>query len=194
MVGAPVGSSGAAAPQAIRDRLSASSSNHGPKGGTAPAGHKLWRIHSAFDLPAKRSAMSNAPLCLGVNARSIPVVEGEIRITYRAYLQPYRIAVVREEGADVLIRAAGDARWLHADGEPSIFSPNSQASPRYLSPSSSTQSAAARPAPLPQKIPSRRSRARAARHRREGPSISKTLAARYLHDLAPLGPSRSPTS
>ena len=53
------------------------------------------------------------------------MVKGEIRIGPRiksggrAYLQPDRIAVVREEGADVLIRAGWrNARWLDADGEP----------------------------------------------------------------------------
>ena len=47
------------------------------------------------------------------------MVKGEIRITDRAYLQPDRIAVVLDEGADVLIRAGWrNARWLDADGEP----------------------------------------------------------------------------
>jgi hypothetical protein len=49
----------------------------------------------------------------------IAVVKGEIRIADRAYLQPDRIAVVLDEGADVLIRAGWrNARWLDADGEP----------------------------------------------------------------------------
>ena len=47
------------------------------------------------------------------------MVKGEICITDRAYLQPDRIAVVLDEGADVLIRVGGrNARWLEADGEP----------------------------------------------------------------------------
>ena len=49
----------------------------------------------------------------------IPVVKGEIRIADRAYLQPDRIAIVLEQGADVLIRAGWrNARWLDAEGKP----------------------------------------------------------------------------
>jgi hypothetical protein len=47
------------------------------------------------------------------------VVEGEIRIGDRAYLQPDRMAIVLDAGADVLIRAGWkSARWLDADGHP----------------------------------------------------------------------------
>jgi hypothetical protein len=47
------------------------------------------------------------------------VVKNEIRIADRAYLQPDRIAAVRDAGADVLIRAGWkNARWLDAKGLP----------------------------------------------------------------------------
>ena len=47
------------------------------------------------------------------------VVQGEIRIGDRAYLQPDRIAAVLDQGADILVRAGWKgARWLDADDEP----------------------------------------------------------------------------
>jgi hypothetical protein len=47
------------------------------------------------------------------------VVEGEIRIADRAYLQPDRMAAVIDAGADVLIRAGWkSAAWLDANGDP----------------------------------------------------------------------------
>ena len=49
----------------------------------------------------------------------IPVVEGEIRIADRAYLQPDRMAAVLDAGADIVVRAGWkNARWLDAEGEP----------------------------------------------------------------------------
>ena len=46
------------------------------------------------------------------------MVKGEIRIADRAYLQPDRIALVLEQGADGLIRAGWrNARWLDAEGK-----------------------------------------------------------------------------
>ena len=49
----------------------------------------------------------------------IAVVEGEIRIADRAYLQPDRMASVLEGGADLLVRANWkNARWLDAEGAP----------------------------------------------------------------------------
>ena len=42
-----------------------------------------------------------------------PVVEGEIRIGDRAYLQPDRIGEILEAGADIVVRAGWkNARWL----------------------------------------------------------------------------------
>ena len=112
----------AAAPQASRGRLiRIIDVTTVPKAGAAAKrGNKLWRIHSAFDLPAERFGhFELTDQHGGETLDRIPVVKGEIRITDRAYLQPDRIAVVLDEGADVLIRAGWrNARWLDADGEP----------------------------------------------------------------------------
>jgi hypothetical protein len=52
----------------------------------------------------------------------IPVIKGEIRIADRAYLQPDRIALVLEAGADVLVRGKWKgARWRDKDGRPIDF-------------------------------------------------------------------------
>ena len=82
--------------------------------------NKLWRIHSAFDLPAERFGhFELTDQHGGETLDRIPVVKGEIRIADRAYLQPDRIAIVLEQGADVLIRAGWrNARWLDAEGKP----------------------------------------------------------------------------
>jgi len=112
----------AAAPQASRGRLiRIIDATTVPKAGAAAKrGNKLWRIHSAFDLPAERFGhFELTDQHGGETLDRIPVVKGEIRIADRAYLQPDRIAVVLEQGADVLIRAGWrNARWLDAEGEP----------------------------------------------------------------------------
>jgi hypothetical protein len=112
----------AAAPQASRGRLiRIIDATTVPKAGpAAKRGNKLWRIHGAFDLPAERFGhFELTDQHGGETLDRIPVVKGEIRIADRAYLQPDRIAVVLDEGADVLIRAGWrNARWLDADGEP----------------------------------------------------------------------------
>src|SRR5581483_2929602 len=81
---------------------------------------KIWRIHSAFDLPGERFGhFELTDQTEGERLDRIPVVAGEIRIADRAYMQPDRIAVVLEAGADVLIRAGWKgARWLDAKGKP----------------------------------------------------------------------------
>jgi len=80
----------------------------------------LWRIHSAFELPAERFgffAVSDQQE--GERFDRIPVVKGEIRIADRAYLQPNRIAGVLAAGGDILVRAGWKgARWLDAEGNP----------------------------------------------------------------------------
>ena len=83
-----------------------------PKAGAAAKkGNKLWRIHSAFDLPRERFGFFElTDQHGGETLDRIPVVKGEIRIADRAYLQPDRIAIVLEQGADVLIRAG----WRNA--------------------------------------------------------------------------------
>ena len=91
-----------------------------PKAG--PAARKkseLWRIHSAFDLPHERFGhFELTDQQVGETLDRIPVVKGEIRLADRAYLQPDRMAVVLEAGADFVIRAGWkSARWLDADGD-----------------------------------------------------------------------------
>src|SRR5713101_618774 len=68
----------------------------------------LWRIHSAFELPAERFGFF-----------ALTDQQGEIRVADRAYMQPERIAAVIEAGADVLVRAGWkSACWLDGDGNP----------------------------------------------------------------------------
>jgi hypothetical protein len=80
----------------------------------------LWRIHSAFELPAERFgffALTNQ--AEGERFDRIPVVNGEIRIADRAYLQPNRIASVLAAGGDIVVRAGWKgARWRDAEGAP----------------------------------------------------------------------------
>ncbi len=92
-----------------------------PKAG--PAARKkseLWRVHSAFDLPHERFGhFELTDQQEGETLDRIPVVKGEIRLADRAYLQPDRMAVVLEAGADFVIRAGWkSARWLDAKGLP----------------------------------------------------------------------------
>jgi hypothetical protein len=112
----------AGAPQAAHGRLiRIIDATTVPKAGRlAKKGNKLWRIHSAFDLPGERFGFFElTDQHGGETLDRIPVVKGEIRIADRAYLQPDRIAVVLDEGADVLIRAGWrNARWLDAKGGP----------------------------------------------------------------------------
>jgi hypothetical protein len=92
-----------------------------PKAG--PAARKnsqLWRIHSGFDLP--QECFGHFELTDqkgGETLDRIPVVRGEIRLADRAYLQPDRMAVLLEQGADFVIRAGWkSAHWLDAEGRP----------------------------------------------------------------------------
>lgn len=92
-----------------------------PKAG--PAARKnseLWRIHGAFDLPYERFGhFELTDQREGETLDRIPVVKGEIRLADRAYLQPDRMASVRADGADFVIRAGWkSARWLDAEGCP----------------------------------------------------------------------------
>ena len=92
-----------------------------PKAGrVAKTNNKVWRIHSAFDLPAERfGSFELTDQQGGETLDRIAVVKGEIRIADRAYLQPDRISTVLEAGADILVRAGWkNARWLDADGGP----------------------------------------------------------------------------
>jgi hypothetical protein len=111
-----------ATPQAGRGRLiRIIDATAVPKAGVAARQrNKLWRIHSAFDLPGERFGhFELTDQHGGETFDRIPVVEGEIRIGDRAYLQPDRIAIVIDQGADVLVRASWkSARWLDAEGKP----------------------------------------------------------------------------
>jgi len=92
-----------------------------PKAGTlARRENKLWRIHSAFDLPSERFGFFElTDEKGGERLDRIPVVEGEIRIGDRAYLQPDRMGELLDAGADIVVRAGWkNARWLGPDGKP----------------------------------------------------------------------------
>jgi len=80
----------------------------------------LWRVHSAFELPAERFGFFEVTdQREGERFDRIPVVKGEIRIADRAYMQPHRIAAVLAAGGDILVRAGWKgARWLDGDGNP----------------------------------------------------------------------------
>jgi hypothetical protein len=112
----------AAAPQASRGRLiRIIDATTVPKAGRlAKNGNKLWRIHSAFDLPSERFGFFElTDEHGGETLDRIPVVKGEIRLADRAYLQPERIAGVLDQGADLVVRAGWrNARWLDGDGNP----------------------------------------------------------------------------
>lgn len=111
-----------AAPKASQGRLiRAIDATHVPKAGAAAKKeNKLWRIHSAFDLPCERFGhFELTDEREGERLDRIPVVKGEIRLADRAYLAADRIAPVLEAGADIVIRAGWKrARWLDAQGEP----------------------------------------------------------------------------
>lgn len=112
----------AAAPEASRGRTIRiiDATTVAKAGSAAKRDSKLWRIHSAFDLPRERFGhFELTDQQAGETFDRVPVVPGEIRIGDRAYLQPDRIATVLDAGADVLVRAGWrGARWLDAEGRP----------------------------------------------------------------------------
>jgi hypothetical protein len=112
----------AAAPKASRGRLIRiiDATTVPQAGPAARRNSELWRVHGAFDLPYERFGhFELTDQQEGETFDRIPVVKNEIRIADRAYLQPDRIAAVRDAGADVLIRAGWrNARWLDAKGLP----------------------------------------------------------------------------
>ena len=92
-----------------------------PKAGRdARRNNGLWRVHSAFELPAERFGfLELTEESEGERIDRIPVVPGEIRIADRAYLQPERMARVIAAGADILVRAGWKgARWRDALDRP----------------------------------------------------------------------------
>jgi len=110
------------APEASRGRLiRLVDATTVPKAGRlAKTRNRLWRIHSAFDLPNERFGFFELTDQQGGETLDrIPVVEGEIRIADRAYLQPDRMARVLDAGADIVVRAGWkNARWRDAEGAP----------------------------------------------------------------------------
>ena len=111
----------AAAPKASRGRMiRIIDATAVPKAGPAArTKSELWRIHSAFDLPYERFGhFELTDQQTGETLDRIPVVKGEIRLADRAYLQPDRMAILLDAGADLVIRAGWkSARWLDVDGE-----------------------------------------------------------------------------
>jgi len=104
-------------------------------GTTAHQQNRLWRIHSAFDLPHERFGYFElTDQKGGERIDRIPVVKGEIRIADRAYMQPDRIGAVLKAGGDVIVRAGWkSARWIDAKGAPlDLFSEFRKASARGL--------------------------------------------------------------
>jgi hypothetical protein len=89
------------------------------KGLDARKNNKLWRIHSAFDLPQERFGhFELTDQQAGETLDRIPVIAGEIRLGDRAYLQPDRMATLLEAGADFVIRAGWkSAHWLDGEGD-----------------------------------------------------------------------------
>src|SRR5437762_1714321 len=112
----------AAAPAASRGRLIRiiDATTVCKAGKLAKTRNRLWRVHSAFDLPGERFGFFElTDERGGERLDRIPVVKGEIRVADRAYLQPERMAAVMTEGADILIRAGWkNAHWLDENGEP----------------------------------------------------------------------------
>lgn len=92
-----------------------------PKAGVAARrGNGIWRVHSAFDLPAERFAgFAVSEEKGGERLDRIAVEPGEIRIADRAYMQPDRVARVLVAGGDVIVRCGWrNAAWLDATGAP----------------------------------------------------------------------------
>jgi hypothetical protein len=91
-----------------------------PQAGTLARENKLWRIHSAFDLPSERFGFFElTDEKAGERFDRTPAVKGEIRIGDRGYLQAGRMAGVLAAGADILGRAGwNNARRLDDDGRP----------------------------------------------------------------------------
>jgi len=90
-----------------------------PKAGAAARrGNGVWRVHSAFDLPAERfTGFAVSQEQGGERLDRIAVEPGEIRLADRAYLQPDRIAAVLAAGGDVVVRASWrNAAWLDTTG------------------------------------------------------------------------------
>jgi hypothetical protein len=113
---------GSAAPKASQGRpiRIVDATNVLKAGAAAKTKNKLWRIHSAFDLPSERFGFFElTDEHGGEQLDRAPVIKGEIRIGDRVYMQPDRIAALLEAGADIVVRSGWrHARWLNANGAP----------------------------------------------------------------------------
>src|SRR3954453_4367032 len=70
-------------------------------GAAARRGNGIWRVHSAFDLPAERfTGFAVSEEIGGERLDRIAVALGEIRIADWAYMQPDRVAAVLAAGGD----------------------------------------------------------------------------------------------
>src|ERR1700719_102033 len=71
-----------------------------PKAGREARQHNgIWRLHSAFDLPAERFGqfvLTDEHKAEQIDR--IAVIRGEIRIADRVHLQPNRVATVLDQG------------------------------------------------------------------------------------------------
>jgi hypothetical protein len=109
------------APEAGRGRLiRLIDATNVPQAGTAAhRRNRVWRVHSAFDLPAERFGHFELTDQQGAERLDrIPVVKGEIRIADRVYLHPDHMAAVLDAGADIVVRAGWkNARWLDEGGK-----------------------------------------------------------------------------
>lgn len=112
----------AAAPAASRSRLiRLIDATVVPKAGAAARGGTgVWRIHSAFDLPAERfSFFALTDEREGERFDRIAVAPGEIRVADRLYMQPDRIAAVLAASGDVVVRTGWrNAAWRDGAGAP----------------------------------------------------------------------------
>jgi hypothetical protein len=92
-----------------------------PKAGAQARKHnRLWRIHSAFDLPMERFGHFELTDEKGAERLTrAPVIAGEIRLADRGYMHPEAIAAVIDAGGDIVVRAGWKSvTWLDAKGEP----------------------------------------------------------------------------
>jgi IS4 transposase len=89
-------------------------------GASSKTNNKLWRVHSAFDLPSERFGFFElTDERGGERLDRTPVIKGEIRLADRVYMQPDRIAALLAAGADIVVRSGWrNARWLDAGGAP----------------------------------------------------------------------------
>jgi Transposase DDE domain len=83
-------------------------------GTSAGKSNEVWRVHSAFDLPVERFGhFVLTDEKSAENLTRVPVVEGEIRLGDRVYMNAEAIAEVIEAGGDIVVRAGWKgAVWL----------------------------------------------------------------------------------